>query len=87
MTASIQPPLLAWAWRIAVGDPAEVPGIVRHHAWIAEHRDLYGDGLIWIVQPDESGLDASPQFDAIWGIGRMGAPASSRSSGVTEARL
>jgi hypothetical protein len=67
MTASIQPPILAWAWRIAVGDPREVPGIVRHQAWLAEHRDLDGDGLIWIVQPDESGLDASPQFDAIWG--------------------
>ncbi|MDQ6774708.1 MAG: hypothetical protein M3071_00480 [Actinomycetota bacterium] len=66
MTASIQPPILAWAWRIAIGDPAQVPGIVRHHAWIAEHRDLDGDGLIWIVQPDESGLDASPQFDGIW---------------------
>jgi hypothetical protein len=67
MTASIQPPALAWAWRIAVGDPAEVPGIVRHHEWLAANRDLDGDGLIWIVQPDESGLDASTQFDAIWG--------------------
>jgi hypothetical protein len=67
MTASIQPPLLAWAWRIAVGDPASVPGIVRHYDWLAANRDLDGDGLIWIVQPDESGLDASPQFDAIWG--------------------
>lgn len=74
MTASIQPPLLAWAWRIAVGDPAEVPGIVRHHAWIAEHRDLDGDGLVWIVQPDESGLDTSPQFDAIWGHRAHGRP-------------
>jgi hypothetical protein len=67
MTSSIQPPVLAWAWRIAVGDPAEVPGIVRHHAWLDAHRNLDGDGLIWIVQPDESGLDASPQFDPIWG--------------------
>lgn len=66
MTASIQPPLLAWAWRIAVGDPAEVPAIVQHHDWLEAHRDLDGDGLIWIVQPDESGLDASPQFDPIW---------------------
>jgi Mannosylglycerate hydrolase MGH1-like glycoside hydrolase domain len=66
MTASIQPPLLAWAWRIAVGDPAAEPGIVAHHRWLAEHRDLDGDGLLWIVQPDESGLDASPQFDPIW---------------------
>jgi hypothetical protein len=67
MTASIQPPLLAWAWRIAVGDPRGEPRIAHHHAWLAEHRDLDGDGLLWIVQPDESGLDASPQFDAIWG--------------------
>ncbi|HTX33319.1 MAG TPA: hypothetical protein VMD09_18205 [Solirubrobacteraceae bacterium] len=67
MTASIQPPLLAWAWRISVGDPATEPGIVAHHRWLAEHRDLDGDGLLWIVQPDESGLDASPQFDPIWG--------------------
>jgi hypothetical protein len=67
MTTSIQPPLLAWAWRIAVGDPASVPAIVRHYDWLAANRDLDGDGLLWIVQPDESGLDASPQFDALWG--------------------
>jgi hypothetical protein len=67
MTASIQPPLLAWAWRIAVGDPRAEPGILRQVQWLAEHRDLDGDGLLWIVAPDESGLDASPQFDAVWG--------------------
>ena len=67
MTASIQPPVLAWAWRIALGDPAGEPAIARHYDWLSAHRDLDGDGLIWIVQPDESGLDASPQFDAIWG--------------------
>ena len=74
MTASIQPPLLAWAWRIVVGDPAQVPGIVRHHKWLETNRDLDGDGLIWIVQPDESGLDASPQFDPIWGRRAHGLP-------------
>ena len=66
MTSSIQPPALAWAWRQAVGDPAAEPRISRHYEWLAEHRDLDGDGLLWIVQPDESGLDASPQFDPIW---------------------
>jgi len=66
MTASIQPPALAWAWRIAVGDPSLEPRIARYHEWLAAERDLDGDGLIWIVQPDESGLDASPQFDPIW---------------------
>jgi hypothetical protein len=67
MTSSIQPPALAWAWRIAVGDPAEEPRIAAQFDWLSGHRDLDGDGLIWIVQPDESGLDASPQFDVIWG--------------------
>jgi hypothetical protein len=72
MTATIQPPLLAWAWRIAVGDPTSELAIVAHHEWLCEHRDLDGDGLIWIVQPDESGLDSSPQFDGIWGPSRTG---------------
>ena len=50
----------------AVGDPRRYP---RSSAtdWLSANRDLDGDGLLWIVQPDESGLDASPQFDAIWG--------------------
>jgi len=65
MTSSIQPPALAWAWSIAVGDTAAEPRIAKHYDWLAEHRDLDGDGLIWIVQADESGLDASPQFDVI----------------------
>ena len=49
---------MAWAWRIAVGDPGAVPAIARQVDWLAEHRDLDGDGLMWIVQPDESGLDS-----------------------------
>jgi hypothetical protein len=65
-TESIQPPLLAWAWRIAVGDPAEEPRIGAHLDWLAANRDLEGDGLLWIVQPDESGLDASPKFEPVW---------------------
>ena len=67
MTGTIQPPLLAWAWRIAVGDPAAAPGIARHHEWLRSNRDLDGDGLLWLVQPDESGLDSSPKFDPVWG--------------------
>jgi hypothetical protein len=66
-TATIQPPLLAWAWRIAVGDPSAEPRIAAHHRWLEANRDLDGDGLLWIVQPDESGLDSSPKYDAIWG--------------------
>ena len=66
-TSTIQPPLLAWAWRIAVGDPSAEPRIGAHHRWLEANRDLDGDGLLWIVQPDESGLDSSPKFDPIWG--------------------
>jgi hypothetical protein len=66
-TETIQPPLLAWAWRIAVGDPAQEPGIGAQVQWLADNRDLEGDGLLWILQPDESGLDASPKFDPVWG--------------------
>ncbi|MGH2950423.1 MAG: MGH1-like glycoside hydrolase domain-containing protein, partial [Solirubrobacterales bacterium] len=67
MTGTIQPPLLAWAWRIGVGDPGREPRIARHHDWLARERDLERDGLLWIVQPDESGLDSSPKFDPVWG--------------------
>jgi len=66
-TSTIQPPLLAWAWRIAVGDPSAEPRIAAHHDWLADNRNLDGDGLLWIVQPDESGLDSSPKFDPVWG--------------------
>jgi hypothetical protein len=67
-TGTIQPPLLAWAWRAAVGDPASEPRIGKQLDWLAANRDLEGDGLLWIVQPDESGLDASPKFDPVWGL-------------------
>jgi len=74
MTSTIQPPLLAWAWRIAVGDPADEPRIAAHHEAIQSRRDFDGDGLIWIIQPDESGLDAAPNFDAVWGWRANGLP-------------
>jgi Glycosyl hydrolase family 63 C-terminal domain len=66
-TSTIQPPLLAWAWRIAIGDPAQERRIAAHHRWLEGNRDLDGDGLLWLVQPDESGLDSSSKFDAVWG--------------------
>lgn len=82
-TETIQPPLLAWAWKIAVGDPAAEPRIGLQLDWLAEERDLEGDGLLWIVQPDESGLDASPKFEEVWGWranGRVGFPLLVRSN-------
>ena len=73
-TSTIQPPLLAWAWKIAVGDPGDERRIAAHHRWLEANRDLDGDGLLWIVQPDESGLDSSPKFDPVWGRHAHGHP-------------
>jgi hypothetical protein len=66
-THTIQPPALAWAWRIAVGDPRAEPRLVTHHDWLRANRDLEGDGLLWLIQPDESGMDANPKYDHVWG--------------------
>jgi hypothetical protein len=74
MTSTIQPPLLAWAWRIAVGDPAIVQAIRAHHARVERDRSLDEDGLLWLIQPDESGLDASPKFDEVFGWRADGLP-------------
>jgi Mannosylglycerate hydrolase MGH1-like glycoside hydrolase domain len=74
MTRTIQPPLLAWAWKVAVGDPRRVPAIQRHQDRVERDRCLDGDGLIWIMQQDESGLDASPKFDSVWGWRADGLP-------------
>lgn len=70
-TATIQPPLLAWAWaEVADRSPDDpgfraegLPALRRYHAWLDRER-AGGDGLLGIVQPDESGLDATPAYDA-----------------------
>ncbi|MBI4504340.1 MAG: hypothetical protein HY691_02305 [Chloroflexi bacterium] len=76
-TATIQPPMLAIALeRVATaGAPADwvrraIPPAVAYCRWLARERDPDGDGLIAILQPDESGLDAAPQFDAALGMAR-----------------
>ncbi|HLY64889.1 MAG TPA: hypothetical protein VKU60_05085, partial [Chloroflexota bacterium] len=74
-TATTQPPVLARAIeRIyqATKDDAflqEVfPVVNRVYDWLAAHRDPDDDGLLAIIQPDESGLDASPKFDLPMGF-------------------
>src|SRR5262249_27620651 len=68
-TATIQPPLLAWVW----AEVAERAGdarfaeegrdvLSRYHAYLEQARGD-ADGLIGIMQPDETGLDASPMYD------------------------
>ncbi len=69
-TATIQPPLIAWAWaEVADRSPDDpgfraegLPGLRRYHAWLERERGD-ADGLLGILQPDESGLDATPAYD------------------------
>jgi glycogen debranching enzyme len=39
-----------------------LPALRRYHAWLDRER-ADGDGLLGILQPDESGLDATPAYD------------------------
>jgi glycogen debranching enzyme len=75
-TATIQPPVVARAvLRIyeATGDTEFVrevlPPIRRFFRWLKAYRDPDDDSLIAIIQPDESGLDASPKYDRLMRVG------------------
>lgn len=71
-SSSIQPPVLAIAiervYR-ATHDEAFLkrclPRAIAFHRWLADVRDPDNDHLIAIIQPDESGIDASPKFDPL----------------------
>jgi glycogen debranching enzyme len=71
----IQPPVLAEATAAAArgsgGDAflAEIlPKVRRYFDWVHAVRDPDGDGLMATLQPDESGLDHTPKYDAYLGI-------------------
>ncbi len=71
-TSTIQPPVLAAAiervYR-ATGNPdflrETLPPAAAFFRWLGQARDPDGDHLIAIIQPDESGVDASPKYDAL----------------------
>lgn len=74
-TVTTQPPVLARAiWRIyeATRDDAflaeVLPTAMRFYRWLKAYRDPDDDALIAIIQPDESGLDASPKYDRLMGL-------------------
>jgi glycogen debranching enzyme len=74
-TATIQPPVVARSvLRIyeETGDLGFVrevlPPIRRFFRWLKAYRDPDDDSLIAIIQPDESGLDASPKYDELMEI-------------------
>lgn len=67
----LQPPLLAYAvWRIYernqdVSFLAELyPTCKRYYDYIIAERDVRGVGLYGLINPDESGEDTNPRFDA-----------------------
>jgi hypothetical protein len=66
----MQPPVLAEAVDAIIrrgGSPAflveVLPKVKRYFDWLDRVRDPDRDGLISIIQPDESGLDQSPKYD------------------------
>jgi len=68
-TATIQPPLLGWVWAEVAersGDASfadEGRMIVRRFHEFLDRERADADGLIGILQPDETGLDATPTYD------------------------
>ncbi|WP_378742250.1 amylo-alpha-1,6-glucosidase [Nocardia brasiliensis] len=44
-----------------------LPAVTKQFDWLAERR-AGPDGLLMIFQPDESGLDSSPKYDAALGL-------------------
>jgi hypothetical protein len=75
LSDEIQPPLLAEAV-LAIAQRgrgteflAEIlPSVDRFYEWLDTTRNPFKDGLIRIVQPDESGLDHSPIWDELMHI-------------------
>jgi glycogen debranching enzyme len=71
----IQPPLLAEAlFAISRGEGGSavrddlLPRVRRYYDWLDRMRDPDRDGLIAILQPDESGLDHIPKYDRYLGV-------------------
>lgn len=72
LSDEMQPPLLAEAvYAVARrGRGLEflreiLPSVERYYTWLHEVRNPFGDGLIRVVQPDETGLDHSPIWDEV----------------------
>jgi glycogen debranching enzyme len=81
-TRTIQPPFVAFAWELVAEASTDDPGFAREglealaaiHGWLERERNPDGSGLVALISPDESGLDASPKFDALMGWRASGLP-------------
>ncbi|MBM3942957.1 MAG: hypothetical protein FJ316_08555 [SAR202 cluster bacterium] len=74
-SSTIQPPIIAYAVeRVcqATGDEAfkqaALPPLMAYYRWLRRVRDPDADGLIAILQPEESGVDCSPKYDDLLGL-------------------
>ncbi|MBV9578442.1 MAG: hypothetical protein JO057_07630 [Chloroflexi bacterium] len=89
-TATVQPPVLARAvWRVYQATTDRdflldvLPPTLRYFRWLKAYRDPDDDQLLAIIQPDESGLDASPKYDRLMRLAEVppeNFPAALRSS-------
>lgn len=75
LSDEMQPPLLAEAVSAVAkrGRGVEfinevLPAVKRFYEWLHTVRNPYGDGLVRVVQPDETGIDHSPVWDEIMNI-------------------
>jgi glycogen debranching enzyme len=82
MSALIQPPLVATALEIlfeACGDRVFLgemyAPIQRYHDWLARERD-FGDGLLTLISPFESGMDWKASYDPVIGCTSRRTPRS-----------
>lgn len=81
-TRTIQPPFLGLAWEAVAQASSDELGFAQEGIaplaaqldWLERERDPDGTGLLSIVQPDESGCDASPKFDRAVGWRAAGYP-------------
>jgi len=81
-TGITQMPVLAFSLRSMVGAAPKknsaavlaefVPPLVRYWRWWGVERDVRGKGLVSIIHGWESGLDASPLYDAAFGLKHPG---------------
>jgi hypothetical protein len=75
LSDEMQPPLLAEAVAAVAerGRGVEfinevLPQVKAFYEWLHKVRNPYGDGLIRVVQPDETGIDHSPKWDGLMQI-------------------